>query len=558
MVSQDNHFTVPFAPYAQRQDDTWERPSIIDFGGIRREVSEKKKVGPVILEGHLVANDAELVDAATMVIILDLPRDVCRERRVHRRPRPAADIAELAKHYDGVVWPSYLKYGQPALRSLAARCSASGVPMLQEDDEASEPRSSASEIAAAAFALLPEHGQERAEAPATPAIESSGSALEGAASASPSAPAQSGRGAADAAGAASGSVDDPLPREDRVVVASDALAWLRSQQPTLGNRVCVVTSLPDRTELRAHYGPSGGGGGGDRENDPMPAEAYGEWLASTAELIVSRLDVGCAAVFYQTDTRADGIFVDKAHHVGCGARAAGGVPLFHKVRGQRLAPHPSDRLFFLLLVCLHSCLFSKDGARALRRLPFGRPRDAPPPAPRRASPTCSPSARPGAAPCRGPRAPVRAGSPTWSTAAAPTGRGARAPVPRRAASPTSWAPSGARAWSTPSVARAAFWPWPRPSAAVPLAWSSMPSEPGPRGASLPAGGAAGGARWSWCARLGPRQQEARRPPGAHRSWGPVAPRKRAVVAASGSGHWGIAFRSRRSREACSFPPNGRG
>ena len=159
----------------------------------------------------------------------------------------------------------------------------------------------------------------------------------------------------------SATTDVPL----REVVHGDAFTWL-AERDTLGNGVCVVTSLPDRSELAGVPEPKpctntgskdideatasspkgilgsgsasvpGESSGPDRalanRGQLMSVEAYGRWLANTTALIVAKLEGGCAAVFYQTDTRSteDG-YIDKSYFVTQGALAAGGTILFHKI-----------------------------------------------------------------------------------------------------------------------------------------------------------------------------------------------------------------------------------
>jgi hypothetical protein len=152
----------------------------------------------------------------------------------------------------------------------------------------------------------------------------------------------------------------------RKVVQGDAFAWL-AELDTLGAGVCVVTSLPDRSELVGVPGPEpnfakgvdagvgdetssrahavgfcgeavsepvrqGSSGADKNRGQLMSVEAYGRWLAHTAGLLVGKLEEGCAAVFYQTDTRsADDGYIDKGFYVTQGALAAGGNVLFHKI-----------------------------------------------------------------------------------------------------------------------------------------------------------------------------------------------------------------------------------
>ena len=171
----------------------------------------------------------------------------------------------------------------------------------------------------------------------------------------------------------------PAQPPQRTVVHGDAFEWLATQ-PTLGERTCVVTSAPDRSEIREAFG-----------SRTPTAEEYGAWLTETTRLIVSKvrvpregyipatpssrpsrpacahtrravdadtglareqLDAGCAAVFYQSDVRYDaGVdnpsaaaagthgaedagaweYIDKSFLCTSGALKAGGRVMWHKL-----------------------------------------------------------------------------------------------------------------------------------------------------------------------------------------------------------------------------------
>ena len=70
--------------------------------------------------------------AASFVVRLGAAQDVCKRRRVHRRPRPAAEQAELEAHFDAVVWPGHTRYGR--LDALPERCRAAGATLLTPGD----------------------------------------------------------------------------------------------------------------------------------------------------------------------------------------------------------------------------------------------------------------------------------------------------------------------------------------------------------------------------------------------------------------------------------------
>jgi hypothetical protein len=76
----------------------------------------------------------------------------------------------------------------------------------------------------------------------------------------------------------------------------------------------LVTSLPDHSEL-----------------PELGFEGWRAWFVETAARCCAAVDDGAVAVFYQTDVKHDGGWVDKAHLVLTGAERAGARLLWHKV-----------------------------------------------------------------------------------------------------------------------------------------------------------------------------------------------------------------------------------
>ena len=97
----------------------------------------------------------------------------------------------------------------------------------------------------------------------------------------------------------------------RVVHETDAVAWL--QDSTLTDEHALVTSLPDSSELNLSF------------------EAWQRWFTDTAELVCRAAPPQGVAVFFQTDVKRDGVWLDKGFLVQLGARAAGVELLWHKV-----------------------------------------------------------------------------------------------------------------------------------------------------------------------------------------------------------------------------------
>lgn len=97
----------------------------------------------------------------------------------------------------------------------------------------------------------------------------------------------------------------------RTIHCTDGVAWLREQ--TFGVEHAVITSLPDVSELG------------------LPFEAWREWFSDTAQLICERLAPTGVALFFQTDIKRDGRWVDKGYLVQRGADDAGSALLWHKI-----------------------------------------------------------------------------------------------------------------------------------------------------------------------------------------------------------------------------------
>lgn len=98
----------------------------------------------------------------------------------------------------------------------------------------------------------------------------------------------------------------------REVHCTDGVAWLAAQK--FGPEVAIVTSMPDSSEV-----PGLGFAG------------WRKWFIDTSALICRQLDDQGVAIFYQTDVKLDGRWVDKGFLVSTGAEAAGSSCLWHKV-----------------------------------------------------------------------------------------------------------------------------------------------------------------------------------------------------------------------------------
>lgn len=106
--------------------------------------------------------------------------------------------------------------------------------------------------------------------------------------------------------------DSDTPAPTRTIFVGDGVAWLSTS--ALPPTHAVVTSLPDVSEM-----PS------------MDFDAWRAWFVDAVALVCAQVAENAPAVFYQTDVKLDGRWVDKGHLVALGAERAGAACLFHKI-----------------------------------------------------------------------------------------------------------------------------------------------------------------------------------------------------------------------------------
>jgi hypothetical protein len=102
-----------------------------------------------------------------------------------------------------------------------------------------------------------------------------------------------------------------MPDCQRVVHQEDAVAWLSGK--TLPEDHALVTSLPDSSEVK------------------LDAAAWERWFVAAAAAVLRATHERSIAVFYQSDVKRDGLWIDKSFLVQLAAREAGARLLFHKI-----------------------------------------------------------------------------------------------------------------------------------------------------------------------------------------------------------------------------------
>lgn len=101
------------------------------------------------------------------------------------------------------------------------------------------------------------------------------------------------------------------PQPTRVVHCADAMPWLRMQGVLAGT--CAVTSLPDVSEI----------------GKSLPV--WRAWFLEAVRLVIDTVPAESAAIFFQSDIKRDGAWIDKGALVTRAAEDAGARILFHKI-----------------------------------------------------------------------------------------------------------------------------------------------------------------------------------------------------------------------------------
>jgi hypothetical protein len=98
----------------------------------------------------------------------------------------------------------------------------------------------------------------------------------------------------------------------RIVHQADGVAWLAGAKLPADH--AIVTSMPDMSELPA-----------------LGFQGWKQWFESTAELACRQVADDAVTIFFQTDIKHEGRWVDKGFLVSLGAERAGSHLLWHKI-----------------------------------------------------------------------------------------------------------------------------------------------------------------------------------------------------------------------------------
>jgi hypothetical protein len=137
----------------------------------------------------------------------------------------------------------------------------------------------------------------------------------------------------------------------REVHCEDGVAWLA--RGALPPDHAVVTSLPDLSELPA-----------------LGFDGWRRWFVDTVALACGAVADEAVAVFYQTDVKREGRWVDKAFLVALGAERAQSALLWHKI-ACRVPPGATTfgRPAYAHLLCASRALRLAPGASSADVLP---------------------------------------------------------------------------------------------------------------------------------------------------------------------------------------------
>lgn len=99
---------------------------------------------------------------------------------------------------------------------------------------------------------------------------------------------------------------------NRIVYTADAIDWLQSQPVQEGSS--FIASLPDYSEFPA-----------------LTLAEWKGWFTNTAALVLSRTPASGVTIFFQSDIKHEGTWIDKSYLVQKAAEHEGSELLFHKI-----------------------------------------------------------------------------------------------------------------------------------------------------------------------------------------------------------------------------------
>lgn len=105
-------------------------------------------------------------------------------------------------------------------------------------------------------------------------------------------------------------IDEQQPA-GREVYCADAIPWMRERGKITG--ACAVTSLPDVSEVG------------------LALPVWRSWFLDAVRLVIDAVPDESAAIFFQSDIKHEGRWIDKGALVTRAAEDAGAHVLFHKI-----------------------------------------------------------------------------------------------------------------------------------------------------------------------------------------------------------------------------------
>jgi hypothetical protein len=128
------------------------------------------------------------------------------------------------------------------------------------------------------------------------------------------------------------------------VWCEDALGWLERQRPLAG--CSLVTSLPDVSGL-----------------PELGLEGWRRWFITAAELVLNATPDEGVTIFYQTDIKVDGTWIDKGYLCQRAAEASGSSLLWHRIVCRKPAGTPNlGRPAYSHLLCYSRGIRDRGGS----------------------------------------------------------------------------------------------------------------------------------------------------------------------------------------------------